>query len=87
MININSSNINGYFDIEVSSYTGNWYINLWHDNTTYMGEIGIRISDGRFSPWLDRILCIYHAELILSGLNKYGWKFLRKDKMLLILRP
>lgn len=49
-IDFNGNNANYWFDIDVGSHTNNWYINIWNDNATYCGEIGIRASDGRFFP-------------------------------------
>jgi hypothetical protein len=47
-INFNGNNANRTFDLEVGSNANNWYINLWDDNVSYCGEIGMRASDGRF---------------------------------------
>ncbi|OQX87996.1 MAG: hypothetical protein B6D55_01535 [Candidatus Omnitrophica bacterium 4484_70.2] len=44
------SNANHQFDIEVGPHTNNWYINLWCDNTSYCGEIGLRTPKGEFFP-------------------------------------
>ena len=41
-------NANHWFDIEISTMTNNWYINLWDDNVTYCAAIGIKTSDGEF---------------------------------------
>ena len=46
----NGFNANHWFDIEVGRYSNNWYINLWNDNASYVGEIGILYSSGRFFP-------------------------------------
>lgn len=46
----NGANANHWFDIEVGRDVNNWYINLWHDNVSYCGEIGLLANDGRFFP-------------------------------------
>jgi len=51
------SNANHQFDIEVGPHTNNWYINLWCDNTSYCGEIGLRTPKGEFFP-LARSNCV-----------------------------
>lgn len=50
LINFNGRNANNYFDIEPGSGTTNWYINLWADNTSWVGELGLRTSQGIFYP-------------------------------------
>ena len=46
----NGFNANYWFDIEVGRYSTNWYISLWNDNVSYVGEIGIVHNSGRFFP-------------------------------------
>jgi len=46
----NGFNANHWFDIEVGRYSNNWYISLWNDNVSYLGEIGIVHHSGRFFP-------------------------------------
>ena len=46
----NGFNANHWFDIEVGRYSNNWYMNLWNDNASYCGEIGIVHNSGRFFP-------------------------------------
>lgn len=46
----NGFNANHWFDIEVGRYSNNWYVNLWNDNVSYCGEIGILHVSGRFFP-------------------------------------
>lgn len=48
LVDFNGYNANSYFDIEVGNTTNNWYVNLWCDNASYVGEIGLRCQDGRF---------------------------------------
>lgn len=50
LINFNGRNANNYFDLEPGSDTNNWYINLWADNTSWVGEIGLRTARGIFYP-------------------------------------
>jgi hypothetical protein len=46
----NGFNANHWFDIETGRYSNNWYINIWNDNASYCGEIGILHDSGRFFP-------------------------------------
>lgn len=46
----NGFNANHWFDIEVGRYSNNWYISIWNDNASYLGEIGIAHHSGRFFP-------------------------------------
>lgn len=48
MKDFNGYNANSYFDLEVGDYNTNWYVNIWRDNISYVGDIGLRIPDGRF---------------------------------------
>ena len=50
LIDFNGFNANGFFDIEIGAFSSNWYINLWCDNISYLGEIGLLFSDGCFAP-------------------------------------
>lgn len=45
---INVNNADSYFDIEVSQYTGNWYIKLRSDCVCYIVDIGLKLPEGRF---------------------------------------
>ncbi|MBU1912619.1 MAG: DUF4912 domain-containing protein [Candidatus Omnitrophica bacterium] len=46
----NGFNANHWFDIEVGRHSNNWYISIWNDNASYLGEIGIIHHSGRFFP-------------------------------------
>ncbi len=48
LLDFNGTNANKYFDIEVGPRANNWYVNLWSDSVSYIGEIGLRFNDGRF---------------------------------------
>ena len=48
LVDFNGSNANSYFDIEVGADVDNWYVNLWRDNVSYVGEIGLRSLEGAF---------------------------------------
>lgn len=48
LVDFDGNNANFYFDIEVGHNSNNWYINLYKDGVSYVGEIGLRIPDGRF---------------------------------------
>lgn len=51
-INFDGKNANHWFDLDFDpGMTNNWYINLWRDNASFCGEIGLRLSDGRFFPF------------------------------------
>ncbi|MCM8774629.1 MAG: DUF4912 domain-containing protein, partial [Candidatus Omnitrophica bacterium] len=62
---------NHWFDIEVG-YANNWYINLWCDNVTYCGELGIRTPDGRFFL-LARSNYVTTPRLVSSSRNDLIW--------------
>lgn len=49
-INFDGTNANNSFDLDVGAHSNNWYINIWCDNVTYCGEIGMRTPAGRFHP-------------------------------------
>ncbi len=46
----NGFNANQWFDIEIGRHSNNWYISIWNDNASYLGEIGIVHHSGRFFP-------------------------------------
>ena len=46
----NGFNANHLVDIEAGRYSNNWYISIWNDNASYLGEIGIVHHSGRFFP-------------------------------------
>lgn len=50
LIDFNGFNANHFFDIEVGPFANNWYINLWCDGASYVGEIGLHFPDGYFAP-------------------------------------
>ncbi|MFH1797937.1 MAG: DUF4912 domain-containing protein [Candidatus Omnitrophota bacterium] len=58
LIDFNGMNANSYFDVEVGNNSDNWYINLWHNDVSYMAEIGLKIDDGRFYS-LTRSNCVH----------------------------
>ncbi|MFH0925877.1 MAG: DUF4912 domain-containing protein [bacterium] len=47
-IDFTGSNANNFFDIEVGVSKGNQYINLWSDNVSYIGEIGVKSTSEVF---------------------------------------
>ncbi len=50
-VNFDGNNANHWFDIDFDPRaTNNWYVNLWGDNASFCGEIGLRLHDGRFFP-------------------------------------
>ena len=48
LVDFNGSNANSFFDIEVGAHAANWYVNLWRDDVSYVGEIGLRTLEGTF---------------------------------------
>lgn len=50
LIDFNGFNANRWFDIEVGYHINNWYINLWSDGVSYLGEIGLLFKNGKFHP-------------------------------------
>lgn len=48
LVDFNGSNANSYFDIEVGPHADHWYVNLWRDSVSYLGEIGLRTLEGAF---------------------------------------
>jgi len=48
LVDFNGINANFFFDIEPNIFTNSWHIKLFHDGGSFVGEIGLRTSDGRF---------------------------------------
>jgi len=48
LVDFNGSNANHYFDLEVGPNANNWYVSLWQDGVSYVGELGLRSPDGKF---------------------------------------
>ncbi|MCS6771779.1 MAG: DUF4912 domain-containing protein [Kiritimatiellae bacterium] len=46
-VNFDGTNSNSFFDLQVQGLQGHWYVDLWQDGRTYIGEIGLRRPDGR----------------------------------------
>ena len=46
--NFDGNNANSWFDTDIDPSASNWYVNLWNDNVTYCGAIGIRTRRGEF---------------------------------------
>lgn len=72
LVDFNGSNANRSFDIEVGRDANNWYINLWNDSVSYVGEIGFRSEDGRFFP-VTRSNCITTPRLTYSPRTEQIW--------------
>ncbi len=49
-IDFNGHNANHHFDIDIAPHMNNWYLNLWCDNGSYCGQIGMRTPSGDFHP-------------------------------------
>ena len=72
LINFDGKNANRYFDIEVGPQANNWYINLWADDVSYIGDLGIRIPDGRFFA-LTRSNCVHTPRMGYSSRTEQIW--------------
>ena len=72
LVDFNGKNANHYFDIGVGAYTNNWHINLWEDNVSYVGEIGIRIQSGEFFA-LSRSNCVNTPRVGYSPRTEQMW--------------
>ncbi|MCM8775215.1 MAG: DUF4912 domain-containing protein [Candidatus Omnitrophica bacterium] len=47
-VDFNGHNANRSFDIDVGPHAHSWYVNLWCDNVSYCGDIGVRSPEGNF---------------------------------------
>ncbi|MBD3263947.1 MAG: DUF4912 domain-containing protein [Candidatus Omnitrophica bacterium] len=68
----NGHNANHYFDIEIQDLTGERYINLWCDNVSYIGDIGLRNAEGKFFP-LVRSNWVHTPRLRYSDRREQVW--------------
>ena len=50
LVDFNGRNANHYFDINVGGEARDWYIEVWGDNASYCGELGVNAPDGQFHP-------------------------------------
>jgi hypothetical protein len=50
LVDFNGKNANHWFDIDVKTDSGSWYVKLWADHVTYCAEVGLRTKTGRFFP-------------------------------------
>lgn len=46
-IPFDGTNSVSFFDLQVQGLQGHWYVDLWKDGRTFIGELGLRRSDGR----------------------------------------
>ena len=51
-VDFDGTNAHGFFDIEITPQTRNWYINLWSPRKSLCAELGTIQPDGTFSPWI-----------------------------------
>ncbi len=72
LVDFNGKNANHYFDIGVGAYINNWHINLWTDNVSYVGEIGIRVQSGEFFA-LSRSNCVNTPRIGYSSRTEQMW--------------
>lgn len=72
MIDFNGSNAHSYFDIEVNQDCGNWYVNLWQENISYVGEIGLKTQNGSFYP-IARSNCVQPPRSSHSERSEQIW--------------
>lgn len=47
-VNFNGSNANRFFDVELSDYSNNWYIDTGSAGTSWCVDFGLKLRDGRF---------------------------------------
>ena len=78
LVDFTGSNANHYFDIEVGSHTSSWYVNLWSANVSYVGEIGLRTSQGNFFP-LMRSNCVHTPRQGYSERTEQIWMKVTDD--------
>lgn len=71
LVDFKGDNANSWFDIEVGS-SSSWYINLWKDSVSCVGEIGKRLSDGRFIS-LARSNCVHTPRISCSPRTEQIW--------------
>lgn len=45
-----ASQAHSSFDVQVQGLQGHWYVDLWRDGRTYIGELGLRRPDGALEP-------------------------------------
>lgn len=48
-VTFDGHNAHSYFDIQVQGLQGHWYVDLWQDGRAYVGELGLRRTDGGFA--------------------------------------
>ncbi|MDD3296310.1 MAG: DUF4912 domain-containing protein [Candidatus Omnitrophica bacterium] len=74
----NGRNANHYFDIEVGPKASNWYIKLWSDDVSYVGEIGLKIGWEFFS--LARSNFVHTPRSGHSSRNEQIWMNVTDDE-------
>jgi len=78
LIDFNGSNAHSYFDIDVGKLSGNWYINIWADDISYLGEIGLRAPNGEFFP-LGKSNSVHVPRKAYSGRSEQIWMKVADD--------
>jgi hypothetical protein len=79
-VNFTGVNAHGFFDIEISSYIGNWYIQVGRPNRAFIVDIGYRTPDGRF-------ILLARSNAVLTPRDQYSeeideeWMIPDWDKM------
>lgn len=72
VIDFNGINTNNYFDIDVGKRFGNWYVDLYRDEVTYMAEIGLKNSQGIFFS-LSKSNCVHTPRRGCSHRTEQMW--------------
>ncbi|MBN1354123.1 MAG: DUF4912 domain-containing protein, partial [Candidatus Omnitrophica bacterium] len=79
LVDFNGENANSYFDIEITPYSNNWYVSLWNDSVSYIGEIGLRGPDGRFFAMV-RSNCVHTPRAGYSPRKDQIWMKVAEGK-------
>jgi hypothetical protein len=74
----NGKNANHYFDIDVGLNASNWYIKLWSDDVSYVGEIGLKVGEEFFS--LARSNFVHTPRSSYSSRNEHIWMNVTDDE-------
>jgi len=80
LIDFDGTNANRTVDIEVGPQADNWYINMWCDNITCCGEIGLRTPMGKFYP-LARSNFVTTPRAGTSGRSDVVWMEVKAHKL------
>ena len=85
LIDFNGNNANSFFEIEVGNL-GNWYIHLWNDNVSCIGEVGVKFSEGNFYS-LARSNQAQTPRQGMSSRSDVIWMDMPLNSIYVVLRP